>query len=83
MSAFGRAARALLIAFLGLFVAGFGVCGAIGTLGGLAGMASHSPGGEPDFSGAMLMCGLVGLAVAFVCWKIVARMRRKSPGFGR
>jgi hypothetical protein len=72
--------RVLLLVFLGLLLIGFGLCGAVGVLGGVFSLlgTAHS-----DFNGAslFLMPGLLGLAIAFGAWKGIAALwrGRKAP----
>jgi hypothetical protein len=78
MSSVSRFARALSIAVCCILLAGFGVCGAFGTVTGVIGKISGNNGPE-DLSGLLLGCGLSGLAIAFVCgWNLV-QLWRKSP----
>ena len=72
-------ARGILIVILSLAVAGFGLCGAIGTFSGLAGLSSPGP---ENFSSVALVFGLIGLGIAFVCGWIVVRLLRKRPPAG-
>ena len=72
--------RGVLTIFLCMVLAGFGVCGAYGTFGGLAGLFGH-----PDQWGAAFMLtglGLVGLGVAWLCWMAIAGLWRKRPPAG-
>ena len=73
--------RGLLTGVLSLALAGFGLCGALGTFGGLVGLSDASGGGGEgeNFAPAMLTCGLVGLAIAGVCLFFVRRLQRQHP----
>jgi len=72
------AARTFLSAILCVLLVGFGLCGAWGTLVGLPGVVRGSGGGE-SFDGAFLVCGLIGLAIAGLCWMAIAWLERKRP----
>jgi FtsH-binding integral membrane protein len=76
--------RGTLIAILSLALVGFGLCGAIGTLSGLAGISKPSTGGGEDMNlaPAFLMYGLIGLAIAGVCLFFILRLQRKRPPGG-
>ncbi len=67
--------RAVLTAILSLFLVGFGLCGAYGTFGGLV----SSVGARNADSLLFLIPGLMGLGIAWVCWKAIAGIWRK-PG---
>lgn len=71
--------RGILTVILSLALVGFGLCGAIGTFSGLAGLSSPGP---ENFSSVALVFGLIGLGIAFVCGWIVLRLRRKRPPGG-
>ncbi|WP_198116204.1 hypothetical protein [Massilia rhizosphaerae] len=71
-------ARGLLTVILSVMLVGFGVCGAYGTFGGLAGV--FGPRGEgSDFAPMLIGFGLVGLGIAWICWLAVADLWRKRP----
>jgi hypothetical protein len=71
-------ARGLLTVILSVMLVGFGVCGAYGTFGGLAGM--FGPPGEGSGLAPMLIgFGLAGLGIAWLCWLEVFRLWRKRP----
>ena len=72
-------ARGILTVILSLALAGFGLCGAVGTFSGLAGLSSPGP---ENFSSVALVFGLIGLGIAFVCGWIVVRLWRKRPSGG-
>jgi uncharacterized membrane protein len=72
-------ARGILTVILSLALAGFGLCGAVGTFSGLAGLSSPGP---ENFSSVALVFGLIGLGIAFVCGWIVLRLWRKRPSGG-
>ncbi|SDF58436.1 hypothetical protein SAMN05428966_11783 [Massilia sp. PDC64] len=74
-------ARGILTVILSLALAGFGLCGAFGTIGGLAGLSDSSAEGR-GIGQLMLICGLAGLAIAGVCLYVVVRLRRKRPRAG-
>jgi hypothetical protein len=73
-------ARGILIVILSLALAGFGLCGALGTLGGLEGISHPSTGSEVgNMAPLMLWSGLAGLAIAGVCLFLIVRLLRKRP----
>ncbi|PQO90659.1 hypothetical protein C5614_27265 [Massilia phosphatilytica] len=72
-------ARGILTVILSLALAGFGLCGAVGTFSGLAGLSSPGP---ENFSSIALVFGLIGLGIALVCGWIVVRLWRKRPPGG-
>jgi uncharacterized membrane protein YdfJ with MMPL/SSD domain len=72
-------ARGILTAFLCVALVGFGLCGAVGTFSGLAGLSSPGP---ENFSSVALVLGLIGLGIALVCGWIVVRLWRKRPPAG-
>jgi hypothetical protein len=74
-------ARGLLAVILSVLLVGFGICGAYGTFGGLAGMFGP-PGEGRAFAPVLIGAGLLGLAIAWICWKLVAGLWRKRPGEG-
>lgn len=66
----GRSApiyRAIVTAFLAIFLVGFGLCGAVGVL------YSHAGGL------VVLACGLAGLGVAWAAGWAIREMWRKPP----
>jgi len=73
--------RGILTVILSLALVGFGLCGAVGTINGLAGISRPSTGGGENLNlaPAFLMCGLIGLAIAGVCLFLVRRLQRKRP----
>jgi hypothetical protein len=73
-------ARGLLTVLLSILLVGFGICGAYGTFGGLAGLVG--PSGEAQGVAPVLIgAGLLGLAIAWICWKVVAALwRKRAPG---
>jgi hypothetical protein len=74
-------ARGILTVILSLALAGFGLCGAVGTFGGIVSM-SDSSAESRGIGQLMLWCGLIGLAIAGVCLFFVLRLRRKRPPGG-
>ena len=72
-------ARGILIAILSLALAGFGLCGAVGTFSGLAGLSSPGP---ENFSSIALVFGLIGLGIASVCGFAIFRLWRKRAPAG-
>lgn len=71
-------ARGVLTVILSVLLVGFGICGAYGTFGGLADLV----GGSGEGRGAapiLIGCGLLGLAIAWICWTLVADLMRKRP----
>ena len=74
MSVLSRIARALLTLILGVRLAGFGACGVMGTLGGLTGLRNGIDAVLPA-----IVFGLMGLGIAWVCWKAIASLWRRPP----
>ena len=74
-------ARGILTVFLGMLLVGFGICGAYGTLGGLGGLFESSAEGR-GFAPVLIGAGLLGLAIAWICWKVVTALWRKRPATG-
>ena len=72
-------ARGILTVILSLALAGFGLCGAVGTFSGLAGLSSPGP---ENFSSIALVFGLIGLGIASVCGFAIFRLWRKRPPAG-
>jgi hypothetical protein len=68
-----EATRAVLLAVLGLCVAGFGLCGAVGTFFGLTFVVQSSDVYGPAF----LVPGLMGLVLAFGAYKLRTKVRSK------
>jgi hypothetical protein len=67
--------RGVLTFFLCVVLVGFGLCGAYGTFGGLADLV----GGLLNDS-AVVFFGLVGLGIAWACWRgIVDLWRKRRP----
>jgi hypothetical protein len=67
------AVRVLLTLILCVLLVGFGLCGAYGTFAGLlGGVRRNSPDGL-----LFLVPGAIGLGIAWLCWKAVARLWRK------
>ena len=74
-----RILRGLLIAILCVVLVGFGVCGAIGTFGGVVSLFETSRDGS--MGNTMIVFGVFGLAVAWGAWKAIAALwRRRRPG---
>jgi hypothetical protein len=71
-------ARGILTVILSLALAGFGLCGALGTFGGVVAM-SDSSAESRGIGQLMVWCGLAGLAIAGVCLFFVRRLQRKRP----
>jgi uncharacterized membrane protein YdfJ with MMPL/SSD domain len=70
--------RGILTVILSLALAGFGLCGAVGTFTGLAGLSSPGP---ENFSSVAIVFGLIGLGIAGVCLFFLIRLRRRRrPG---
>jgi len=76
--------RGILTVILSLALVGFGLCGAAGTISGLAGMSRPSTGGGENLNlaPAFLLYGLIGLAIAGVCLFLIRRLQRKRPPGG-
>jgi hypothetical protein len=71
-SAWRTALRVLLTAVLCVLLVGFGVCGAYGTVNGLAVGVSQN-----REAGLFLMAfGVSGLAIGWLCWRALARLWR-------
>ena len=68
--------RAILTTILSVLLAGFGLCGAYGTFGGVSSMFGGMREGKA-FAGLFIACGLIGLGIAWLCWKAIARIWRK------
>jgi uncharacterized membrane protein len=75
-------ARGLLAVILSVLLVGFGICGAYGTLGGVANLFDHSSEGRA-FAPVLIGAGLLGLAIAWICWKLVTGLWRKRPPGGQ
>jgi len=73
--------RGLLIAVLCVALVGFGVCGAFGMLGGVASMFESSK--DNSLQNTMIVCGVLGLAVAWVAWLAIAALWRRRGQSGR
>jgi len=71
-------ARGLLTVLLSILLVGFGICGAYGTFGGLASLF----GSSGEASGVLIGAGLLGLAIAWICWKVVTALWRQRPPGG-
>ena len=74
-------ARGLLTLLLSILLVGFGICGAYGTFGGLASLF----GGSGEASGVapvLIGAGMLGLAIAWICWKVVTALWRQRPPGG-
>jgi hypothetical protein len=74
-------ARGILTVILCLVLVGFGVCGAMGTFGGLADLASR-PGEGRSYAPTLIGLGLVGLGIAWGCGMAIVRLWRKRPPAG-
>ena len=70
--------RGIFTAFLAVFLVGFGVCGAYGAFGGLAAFFQNAGEGR-GIAPVLLIAGLLGLGLAWGCWKAIASIWRKSP----
>jgi hypothetical protein len=71
--------RGVLIVILCVVLVGFGVCGAMGTFGGIAGLIDARQSNE--VVPVLIGCGLAGLAVAWGAWKALSALwRRGWPG---
>jgi hypothetical protein len=71
-------ARGILTLILCVVLVGFGVCGAYGTFGGLFELV-RGAGEAGGFAPMLIGFGLVGLGIAWVCWKAVAGLWRTRP----
>lgn len=68
--------RGFVTAVLAVFLVGFGVCGAYGSLVGIGALLENSSEGRA-FAPVFVIAGLIGLALAWGCWKAIAGIRRK------
>ena len=68
--------RGIFTAFLAVFLVGFGVCGAYGAFGGLAAFFQNSGEGR-GIAPVPVVAGLLGLAIAWGCWKAISSLWRK------
>jgi hypothetical protein len=71
-------ARGILAIFLCVVLVGFGVCGAYGTVAGVANLVASSREGRA-YVPLLIGCGLVGLAIAAACWKALVKLWRARP----
>ena len=69
--------RGIFTAFLAVFLVGFGVCGAYGAFSGVGAFFQHSSDARV-FAPVLVIAGLLGLALAWGCWKAIASLWRKS-----
>ena len=69
--------RGFVTVVLAVFLVGFGVCGAYGSLAGISAFVENSREGRA-FAPLFVIAGLIGLALAWGCWKAIAGIRRKS-----
>jgi hypothetical protein len=74
-------ARGILAVILCIVLVGFGLCGAYGTVAGVADLVGTSQEGRALVP-LLLGCGLTGLVIAGVCWKALARLWRDRPRSG-
>lgn len=74
-------ARGLVTLILSVLLVGCGICGAYGTFGGLASLFDHTGEGS-GVAPVLIGFGLVGLGIAWVCWKLVTELWRKRPRAG-
>ena len=70
--------RGFVTAVLAVFLVGFGLCGAYGTFGGMTAFFQSSGEGR-GIAPILVIAGLIGLALAWGCWKAIADIWRK-PG---
>lgn len=75
-------ARGVLTAFLCVVLVGFGLCGAYGTVGGLADLVGGGSGELKGIEPMLIGFGLVGLGIAWVCGIAIVRLWRKRPPAG-
>jgi hypothetical protein len=68
--------RGIFTAFLAVFLVGFGVCGVYGTFASVSGLFQTSGEGR-GFALALLVAGLLGLGLAWGCWKAIASLWHK------
>jgi hypothetical protein len=74
-------ARGVLTAFLCVVLVGFGLCGAYGTFGGFVSLFAR-PGEGSGLGPILIAFGVVGLGIAWGCWKTIAVLWRKRPPTG-
>jgi hypothetical protein len=67
--------RALLTIIFSVLLVGFGLCGGYGTIAGL--LSGTSRAGPEGF--IFVVPGVMGLGIAWGCWKAIASIWRK-PG---
>jgi hypothetical protein len=75
-----RLLRLVITVLLAFLMVGFGLCGLMGTVGGLASGMQHGWSGRESWAGAasMLQWGLAGLGIAALCgWGVYALQRRR------
>jgi hypothetical protein len=75
-------ARGILTLILCMVLVGFGLCGAYGTIGGLADLIGGGSGELKGIWPMLIGSGLVGLGIAWVCGIAVVRLWRKRPPGG-
>jgi hypothetical protein len=68
--------RGIVTAVLAVFLVGFGVCGAYGAFNGVAAIFQTSREGL-GFAPVLVIAGLLGLALAWGCWKAISSLWRK------
>lgn len=74
-------ARGILFVILCVPLVGFGLCGAYGTVAGIANLVGTPHEGKA-FVPLLMGCGLTGLVIAWICWKVLARLWRDRPRNG-
>jgi hypothetical protein len=74
-----KIARAIVVVVLFGTLAGFGLCGAYGTLVGIGTLFDTSAGAEGrGFAPVFIVCGLIGIVIAAACWKPLAAIWRSQ-----
>jgi hypothetical protein len=68
--------RGIVTAVLAVFLVGFGVCGAYGAFNGVAAFFQRSGKGV-GFAPVLVIAGLLGLGLAWGCWKAISSLWHK------
>jgi hypothetical protein len=68
--------RGIVTAVLAVFLVGFGVCGAYGAFNGVSAYFYTSPEARA-YAPILVIAGLLGLGLAWGCWKAISSLWRK------